>query len=417
MKLQLLLCLALVLSGGLLGCSTNHSVGTTPIVYPWIGFNGKQLLVRNQLWDVESGEEICQFAVPPQITFSNGVPHGYGYVVAAAISPDGKKVLTATDQSIGPGESGLRPGPIQLWDIASGRKILEFKPDELIEVAQFLPDAKHIVTMSDGRKYPIQIWDAKTGQRLLALPDRPVSDLSPQPVNFSPDGRLIATESSAGIHGHGYETVNIWNPITGRKICTIEDTTNSFFDSAQFSPDGKSILTDESVVLTNIRGVVTNTQRVATIWDAKTGRRIRGFVPVGLPLFTPDGHKIIGGSVRNNCTIMLCDAKSGKEIRQFTIPGAEGWWYADKIMLSDDGKRLVVQYQAGSTQTAAALWNTDTGELIKEFDNGVAISGETVIGFSPQSENFLLFDQKLKPELIDGATGKRLKILEHFRQP
>jgi WD40 repeat protein len=232
----------------------------------------------------------------------------------------------------------------------------------------------------------------------------------------------MATEVSIETNGRYYGAINIWNSITGRKKCVIEDTTHNFFYSAQFSPDGKSILANESILLINDRGMMTNTQSVARFWDAKTGGRIRDFgqdglprFPVGLPLFTPDGNNIICGGT--NSTITLRDAKSGKEIRRFEIPGSEGWWYVEKIFLSKDGERLVAQYLVSSGQMAVALWNVDTGELIKEFDKGPALAGETVIGFSPKGENFLLFDQKLKPELFDGATGKRLKVLEQYQSP
>src|SRR5690242_3358914 len=276
MNPKLLLGFALVLSGALLGCSTlktHRSAQSAPGSFPWIAFNGKQLLFRNQLWDIESGKEIRQFAVPPQITVSNNVSHGCGYVEAVAFSPDGKKVLTATAQQIAP--EMLTPGPVQLWDIASGRKLLEFKPDERIDNAQFLPDGKRILMTCDGQKYPVQIWDAKTGQRLLALRERPVSIYAAQIASFSPDGRLLATESSAGTNGHYYGTVNIRDSFSGRKICTIVDTTNSFFDMALFSPDGKSILTHESILQRDVRGAMANSQWMATIWDVKTGRRIQ----------------------------------------------------------------------------------------------------------------------------------------------
>jgi hypothetical protein len=68
--------------------------------------------------------------------------------------------------------------------------------------------------------------------------------------------------------------------------------------------------------------------------------------------------------------------KCGKEIRRFVIPGSESLWYVEKIFLSHDGKRLVAQYAASSGEMAVALWNVDTGELIREFDKGPALAGE-----------------------------------------
>ena len=419
MKPKLLLCLALVLTGGLLGCSTtkfNCSEVSAPGNFSWIAFNGKQLLFRNQLWDVESGKEIRQFATPPQITVSNNVSHGYGFVVAVAFSPGGKRALTVTAQELGPEMTG--PGPVQLWDVASGRKLLEFKPDERIDNARFLPDGNRILTASDGQKYPVQIWDAKTGQRLLALRERPVSPYAAQIASFSPDGRLIATEGSAGTSGHYYATVNLRDSFSGRKICTIVDTTNSFFDLALFSPDGKSILTRESILQKDVRGVITNSQPMATLWDVKTGRRIRDFAQDCPMLFMPDGRQIICAG--NQCTIHLRDVKSDNAIRQFVIPGFADGWRVDKIALSHDGKRLVVQYIAPTptgTKIIVALWNTDTGKLIKQFDAGQAMVWSQLVGFSPEGECFLLFDKSGKPALYDGDYGTRLKVLEHFQQP
>jgi WD40 repeat protein len=346
--------------------------------------------------------------------FSNGLPHGYGYVEAVAISPDGKEVATAMAQFIAPEMSG--PGPVQLWDVASGRKLLEIEhpSDGIIDNVQFLPDGKRIVTASTGY-YPIQIWDVKTGQRLLALREHPVSIYSSQMASFSPDGRLIATEGRAGTDGHYYGTVNIRNSTTGQMVFTLENTTNCFFDSAQFSPDGKLILTAEYV-----RGVNTNTQGLTTIWDAKTGWRIRNSFQ-GFDQFTPDGHKII---CKNKDGISVWDIKSEKEIQRFAIPDSfpkpdEGW-EVDQILLSDDGKRLVVHYLDASrrgTQTIMALWNTDTGKLIKQFNEGGMKYWERIVGFSPKSENFLLIGKDGKPELYDGATGKLLKTLEQYQQP
>src|ERR1019366_8876616 len=98
MKPKLILCLALVLSGGLCGCTTNLSAEATPKILPWVSFNGKYLLNRNQLWDVATGKKFREFAVPPQFTVSNNAAQGWGSVEAVAFSPDGKKVLTVMNQ-------------------------------------------------------------------------------------------------------------------------------------------------------------------------------------------------------------------------------------------------------------------------------------------------------------------------------
>src|SRR5579859_3024884 len=189
------LLLTLAVCGGLLGCSSNRIAGTSLGIQPLMSLNRKQLLIENQLWDIESGKEIRQFPVPPRLTMSNGVAFGYGYVVAAAVSPDGKRVLTATDHAIEPEMS--EAGPVQLWDTASGRKLWEFTPHAvMIRDVQFSPDGKRFLTALDteNNQDTVQIWDAKTGHRLLVLQDlwMPGGPPVSQNVNFSPDGRQIA---------------------------------------------------------------------------------------------------------------------------------------------------------------------------------------------------------------------------------
>ena len=102
--------------------------------------------------------------------------------MSAAFSPDGQRIVTASDDKTA-----------RLWDAATGKPIGEPLEghDDAVMSAAFSPDGQRIVTASLDKT--ARIWDAATGKPI----GEPLKghDDTVYSAAFSPDGQRIVTAS------------------------------------------------------------------------------------------------------------------------------------------------------------------------------------------------------------------------------
>lgn len=151
-------------------------------------------------WDVASGKEERQFSVMP------AAPKGKTLRVGRTIlSPDGRTVALTYEEHDGGRVDRLgrgldQPHLVRVWDVATGKVLPELTSGYPIDGA-FSPDGRLVVTNSGNG-----VHDTATGQRVAALPD----ELYVRAAAFSRDGRHLATAVSGGV-------IQIWEVATWTK--------------------------------------------------------------------------------------------------------------------------------------------------------------------------------------------------------
>jgi WD40 repeat protein len=220
---------------------------------------------------------------------------------------------------------------------------------------------------------------------LRALRERTVLKGHENSVNsaeFSPDGKRIVTASEDN-------TTRLWDAETGQPIGEpLKAPGGGFVYSAAYSPDGKRIVT-------------ASLDKTARLWNAETGK------PIGQPLeghagavlsaaFSHDGKRIVTASFDN--TARLWDAETGKPIGEPLEGHAGAVWSA---AFSLDGKRIVT----ASDDMTVRLWDAETGQPIGEPLRG---HEQTVMSavFSPDGKRIVTGSLDKTLRLWDAETGQ-----------
>jgi WD40 repeat protein len=323
--------------------------------------DGKSVVTASQdgtarLWDDESGNELA-------------ILKGHQKDVnTAAFSPDGKRVVTASDD-----------GTARLWDAESGKAIAELKGHaDKVSSASFSPDGQRVVTASEDKT--ARLWESETGKDIAVLKGHAAKV---QSAAFSPDGRQVVTASDDG-------TARLWEAESGKEIAVLKGHDGTVLNAA-FSPDGKRVLT-------------ASVDTTARLWDAESGTEITAFKghlgPVFGAALSPDGKRAATASWDG--TARLWDTESGKEL--FVLRG-----HTDKVFsvaFSSDGARVVTT----SFDATARLWDVESGKEIAALKGHAA----PVIGaaFSPDGKRLATASVDTTARLWDVEAAQQLVIVQ-----
>ena len=231
----------------------------------------------------------------------------------ASFSPDGKKIVTASNDK-----------SARIWDAITGKPIGDaMQHDGAVVRAIFSPNGRLIATASSDNT--ARIWDAATGQ--AASP--PLHhEFFVTSVAFSPDGKTLLTSSQD-------KTARLWEVSTGRPIATMQHDDAVW--RAAFSKEGSRVVTASQ-------------DGTARIWDASSGKAILPMQhpePVLDACFSPDGRLVATGCEDGN--VRLWSAETGELLAPPFVHSLS----VRNIEFSPDGKLLL----SASWDKTARLWN------------------------------------------------------------
>ncbi|MBT3267060.1 hypothetical protein HN371_07915 [Candidatus Poribacteria bacterium] len=263
------------------------------------------------VWDFHSGARAMALEAD-----SHGVAASNG---GLTFSPDGSWI-------IGTHQSNLR-----VWDAVTGRRIHEFDGRAGTRVAVDTDG-----TMFGSAHYGVKFWDAQTGSDLPMLPT--ASDQT-WVVDFSPDGRYVAT-------GERSNHVRLWDTSTGQELFSA-DTGGHDVQPIAFSADSQFVAYGQilsSASEDDLHVEVRATSNNALVQTVAPGyAHTIEFSPSGRSLLTG----VTGGGVR------LWDVRSGQQLHHFRDD------HVGHFVGSDD--EIVV----GSQDGKISLWR-NVGDSDKE---------------------------------------------------
>jgi WD40 repeat protein len=245
-------------------------------------------------------------------------------------SGDSRRLVTATTDGI-----------VTVADVSTGEPVgpvirREVRPQSRIGVA-LSHDGRRVATIEEEH---VWIWEAATG-RTTGLPLR-----HDNPINlaqFSPDGRLILTTDRA-------LTTRVFDPATGRPVGPPTRYSAQIQAAPPFSQDGKRTLTvcyDQSVWVREVRPPGLLLMPLTEAGDVDDAS------------FSPDGRRIMTISASDDAggrkVVRILDVESGRlvgspMVHDEPVRGAE---------FSPDGRHV-----ASLTEHELRIWEAETGRRV-----------------------------------------------------
>ncbi|HEY0321385.1 MAG TPA: WD40 repeat domain-containing protein [Pyrinomonadaceae bacterium] len=224
-----------------------------------------------------------------------------------ALSPSGKHL--ATDLSKTP-YWATKISPVDLWDVVTGRKIIQVKQSGHIWTTMFSPDEQYMAI--GGTDNTVGVWDVSSGREISRINHGAAVHI----IAFSPDGRQMVTAGNTS-------NARLWNLSNGQESTWLHHDGGIW--AIAFSPDGKYLVT-------------AGHDRFARIWDVSNGRAVnelRHDSEVRVLVFSKDGRFLVTSEGYGGARVW--EFASGREITHVEVVNT-----FSELDISPDGRYLAM---------------------------------------------------------------------------
>jgi WD40 repeat protein len=268
------------------------------------------------------------------------------------VSPDGRTVV-----------SGSPDGTIRFWDLENGRELRrvvvrgERKALYIVDGLRLSRDGRTLTSVSQERfdfagfgSTLIQVWDTETARALRQLPEHSGPHLRPELVALAPHGGTVALSELELQRGKVTPYVGVQDVAGGKTLAALHLDADG--RPMAFSPDGKVLVTQ-----TSRRTEEAGRERWESslwLWEAATGRAlfdVRYPADIQAAAFSPDGSVLAAAGPQ---AIVLWEVATGKMLSQFAGPGVP----VAMLRFAPDGRTLAT----GQADSTAVVW--DLGRVI-----------------------------------------------------
>ncbi len=285
-----------------------------------------------------------------------------GPVKCVAFSPDGRRVLTGSDDHTARVWSLDTGGP-------AGPPLHHGKP---VLCVAFSPDGRSALTASqDGTAHVWPLEEGAAGTPPLEHGGAPVPWAA-----FGPGGRRVVTACRDGV-------ARVWEVPGGKLLREVKH--GAPLHHAAFSPDGRRVVT-------------AGDDRAARVWDAATGAAVLPALkhdgPVLWATFGPDGRRVL--TAGGDHTARLWDASTGAAL----LPPLRHRADVMQARFSPDGRRVVT---AGDDHLGV-VWDAASGRAsLPALRHG---SGLNLAAFSPDGRHVLTASDDNTARVWEAETGE-----------